>query len=405
MTTAPSSTWSSGDRSATWGRVAVGVITLVVAVTWLPSLFAPLGDNHEGRIYGLVSLQVSNLWDLGWSASSWGTSMAPFGTAYSHHPPAFSLWYVPAWRLPGDSTVWIRVVPYLLGLSFLPASAAVLARRGLRWGSAAVAVGLVAATPLYWVYGRIWPALGLVALLTWVVADLRERDHVSGARLAGVCALAAFTIAANWFSLAAAALLGLWLLAGRGLDRVTVVVGTTMAVAAAATFAWVVAAPDAVGVLDQFALRTSGGRVHGRRVRPPHRPLAVGAAALVVGRRRPRCGRGAGGPAYPSPGGCGDRPRHRVDRRVLRRGVGARLLDRVAGPAPGRGPRGRSWTGSPTWRGGCRDSPWPSWGPSSWRCRWSPCSSVRCPSTTSPTRCRRGGWSPRPPPRTSRRRG
>lgn len=259
MTGSSRSLWVPHDRTATWGRLGVGVVTLLVGLTWLPSLFGPLGDNHEGRIYGLVALQVSNLWELGWSASAWGTSMAPFGEAYSHHPPAFSLWYVPAWQLPGDSTVWVRVVPYLLGLAFLPVSAIVLVRQGLRWGSVAVAVGLVAATPLYWVYGRIWPALGLVALLAWAVVDLRERRHVSGTRLVVVCALAAFAVAANWFALAAAALLGLWLLAGRGLDRVTVTVGTTMTLAALATFAWVIASPDAVAVLDQFERRTSGG--------------------------------------------------------------------------------------------------------------------------------------------------
>lgn len=246
----------TGDR---WAWVVVWVLTAAVAVSWLPGLLGPLGDNHEGRIYGAVALQVSNLWELGWSASQWGTTRDPFAAAYSHHPPGFSLWYVPAWLLPGDLTTWVRVLPYLLGLSFLPASVAVLGRLGVRPLAAAAAVGLVAATPLYWVYGRIWPALGLVALLAWAVVDLRQRDVVPTRRLVAVCALAAVAVLANWFVMAAAALLGVWLLAGRGRDRVTVAVGATMAVAAVAAVGWVVAAPDTIEAGRQVAVRTTGG--------------------------------------------------------------------------------------------------------------------------------------------------
>lgn len=251
---------TGADRGLGAARALVLAVTAVVAVTWLPGLLGPLGDNHEGRIYGMVALQVSNLWELGWSASQWGTSRVPFAEAYSHHPPGFSLWYVPAWLLPGDATTWIRVLPYALGLAFLPASFALLHRLRVRPMAAAIAVGLVAATPLYWVYGRIWPALGLVALLAWAVVVLRDRrQHVSRARLAGLCVLAAFAVLANWFALAAGGLLGLWLLAERGVDRVTAAIGASMAAAAVAAVGWVVLAPDTVDAGQQLVVRTAGG--------------------------------------------------------------------------------------------------------------------------------------------------
>ena len=264
------------------------VITLLVAVSWLPGLFGPLGDNHEGRIYGMVSLQVSNLWDLGWSASQWGTSRAPFAAAYSHHPPGFSLWYVPAWRLPGDPTIWIRVLPYALGLSFLPASFLVLRRLRLAPMAAAIAVGLVAATPLYWVYGRIWPALGLVALLTLAVVDLREREQVTAGRLTLACGLAAFVVLTNFFAMAAAALLGLWLLARRRLDRVTVTVGATMVLSGVVSLGWVMLAPDTVEFANQVVVRTTGGGFTGaafltRMVRWARELLPVWTWMAVIG--------------------------------------------------------------------------------------------------------------------------
>lgn len=234
----------AGERSsARLGWAVVALLTATLLVTWLP-LSAPFGDDHDGRTLVLNAIQVEQVQRRGLVATDLGSSLAPYVEArtYAHHPPSMKLAYLAAGRLPVSLATSTRLVSYALGALTLPALALLLRRLSVPWGGAVVAVAAMAAVPMFWAYGRIHGPLGASVLLAAVVADLRRREQVGTVRLAASAALAAFVAASNWLSLATAALLGLWLLAGRRrIDRVVVVVGAAMAVAAAATLVWVVA--------------------------------------------------------------------------------------------------------------------------------------------------------------------
>lgn len=232
----------TADRTERVGWLLVLVLTVAVGVTWLP-LSAPFGNDHDGRTLVLNAIQVEQVRERGLLATDLGSSLAPYveSTSYAHHPPAMKLAYLGASVLPVSLETSTRLVSYSLGLLTLPALALLLRRLRVPWGAVLPALAVVAAVPLFWAYGRIHGPLGATVLLAAVVADLRTRDEVPTRRLVGSCLLAAFVVAANWFGMAVAALLGLWLLAGRRrLDRVVVALGATMAVAAVVTLAWVV---------------------------------------------------------------------------------------------------------------------------------------------------------------------
>ena len=239
------------QRRERWGWVLVLLLTAVLGASWLP-LSAPFGNDHDGRNLVLNAMQVEQVRERGLVATDFGSSLAPYveRETYAHHPPAMKLLYLPASFLPMALETSTRLVSYATGLLVVPGLALLLRRLRVGWAGVLVALAALSAVPLWWAYGRLHGPLGLTVVLAAVVADLRERDEPSGWHLAGAGALAAFVVASNWFGLAAAALLGLWLLAGRRrVDRTVLVLGACMAVSAVLTLLWVVglSGPDDIG--------------------------------------------------------------------------------------------------------------------------------------------------------------
>jgi len=248
------------------GWTLVAVLTLLVFATWMPSLTAGLGDNHEGRILARHALNVQNAQVDGLAASGWLSDWSPYvggdGTQhrYAHHPPLMNLGYYLAGQvLPVDLDVAMRLFAYLTGVAMLPLGAALLRRLGFRWVPVLTATVAVAVTPLFWVYGRLSGATTLLLAMALLLVRLRERRPIAHGELTLAAVISLAAVVAGYLGLATAALLGLLLLATRGLDRVTLVIGATMALGAAITLAYVVGGTGAQAVGEQVQLRTQGG--------------------------------------------------------------------------------------------------------------------------------------------------
>lgn len=248
-------------RTDLLGRLGVVAITAAVALSWLPVLDEAYGDNHEGRVFARLALQVRNLQQLGIVGSGYGTSWEPYQDAYAHHPPLATMASALVGAFPGDGEWQIRLTPYLLGLLAIPAAAWLLRTLELRWFPVLLALGLMATTGLYWTYGRIVWDLGPVLLLAAALARLR-RDAVPTTRSVTVACTAAFlAVITGWLALAFAAALGLWLLAARRLDRATLAVGLSMLAALVVTLTFVIGLAGADELGTQARQRTTGGRL------------------------------------------------------------------------------------------------------------------------------------------------
>jgi hypothetical protein len=258
---------ADGDLAPSIGWALLALLTLAVLVTWAPSVGAGLGDNHEGRILARHALHVQNAQEDGLAASGWLSDWSPYvgrpegdQTSYSHHPPLLNFgYYVTAQVLPGRLDAAVRVFAYLLGAAALPLGAAILRRLGFAWIPTLVATTAVAVTPLFWVYGRLSGNVTLLLAMTLMIVRVGERRTVGPAELAVASVVSLAAVVAGYLGLATAALLGLWLLSRRGLDRVTVTVGVAMAVGAAITLAYVVGTTGGAEIGAQLELRTQGG--------------------------------------------------------------------------------------------------------------------------------------------------
>ena len=257
-----------GTDPPNWvGWVLLAVLTVTVLATWAPGLTDGLGDNHEGRILGRHALHVANAQEHGLAGSGWLADWSPYGggpdgdqASYAHHPPLLNLgYYLTAQLLPVEIDVAVRVFAALTGIAALPLGAAVLRRLGFGWWPTLAATTAVAITPLFWVYGRLHGNVSLLLAMLLLVVRLREDRPIGRGELVLGAGLSFAAVVGGYLGLAAAALLGLWLLTSRGLDRVTWVVGSAMALGAAVTAAFVVGGTGAAGVADQVQLRTGGG--------------------------------------------------------------------------------------------------------------------------------------------------
>ena len=93
--------------------------------------------------------------------------------------------------------------------------AALLRSCGLRWGPTVLAVGAMASTGFFYVYGRIGVGFSLLVASAAVVAWHRNTDRPPRWALLGTAALAALAAMQSWIALASLALLALWLFASR----------------------------------------------------------------------------------------------------------------------------------------------------------------------------------------------
>lgn len=245
------------DRRGWW---AVTAITAVVAATWIPLLNAPFGDNHLGRIIGRYALHLRNLQEQGVLGSQFGADWAPYASApYAHHPPLLNLCTTLTGLLPGDGEYEIWLPPYLLALLIIPAGAALLRGFGVRWSATLLAVGLMVATPFYWVYSPLMFDLGPILALSAAVVRLRARPHPSRVLVAVACATALLSTLVSWPGIAFSAALGLWLFLARRVDRVTILVGATMLTGLAISLTYVVGITGITLLGGQAELRSTGG--------------------------------------------------------------------------------------------------------------------------------------------------
>ena len=266
-----SSELSIGDRQVVSGPATTGLdprvgwalvaaLTLLVLVTWMPSMGAALGDNHEGRILGRHALHITNAWEHGIVGSSWLSDARPYTTSYAHHPPLMNFaYYLTSSILPGELSFSLRLFAYLSGVAMIPVGTALLRRLGFGWSPVILAAGTVAVTPLFWNYGRLHGSVTLTLAMALFAVRLREERPIPRGELLAACLISMAAIVASYVGLAVGALLGLWVLRGRGLDRVTLSLGVAMAAAAAVSLAYIIGNTGAADIGEQIEFRTTGG--------------------------------------------------------------------------------------------------------------------------------------------------
>lgn len=243
-----------------WFSAGVVAITGLVALTWAPMLDASFGNNHEGRVFARLALQMRNFHQMGLVDSHLATNWEPYGTTYAHHPPLATLLSMLTSALPGEVEWQIRLAPYLLGLLCLPAAAWLLRSLGVRRVPALLAIGVLGSSGLFWIYGRIVFDLGPALAMAAVLARLRPDPHPSRRLLAWAFAVCLLGTMAGWLAIAFAAALGVWLLLGRGArDRATQVVAGAMATGVLLTLLFVLSLAGASELGAQTGERTSSG--------------------------------------------------------------------------------------------------------------------------------------------------
>lgn len=251
---------AAGRRIERWGWGAVGAITAVVASTWVARLGEPFGDNHLGRIVGRYALHERNLREQGILGSHFGADWAPYAsTPYAHHPPLLNFLTALTGLLPGEAEYQVWLPPYLLALLIIPAGAALLRGFAVRWSATLLAVGLMVATPFYWVYSPLMFDLAPILALSAAVVRLRTRPDPGRALVAGACAAALSTTLVSWPGIAFAAALGLVLFLARRIDRVTILVAASMLTGLAISLAFMVGVSGMTLLGGQAELRSTGG--------------------------------------------------------------------------------------------------------------------------------------------------
>ncbi len=286
------------------GWTAVGLITAATLAIWVADINLPLGNSDDGRLVAFSGLHARNFWALGPVESRLGAVVDPFirpefsvqprepapvaAITYAHHPPLKEFLSILSAGVFGDGPAGLRVPIYLLGVSTLVFMASLLRACDLRWGPILLAVGSMACTGFFYVYGRLGVSFSLLVATAAAVAWIRKSERPSRWALLGLGAAAALAAMQSWISIAALGPLGLWLFAHRCRTRQTAddnaprprsptqwlaagrspaltafAVGT--AVGLAVTAAWMLYATGFSELADQVGVRvgnstTSGGR-------------------------------------------------------------------------------------------------------------------------------------------------
>ncbi|MEV4618681.1 hypothetical protein AB0J74_08260 [Asanoa sp. NPDC049573] len=255
----PRPTTSKEDR---WGWAGVGAITVVLAVSFIPRLNLPFGDNHMGRIISRYALHLANLHEKGIVGSDFSADWEPYSNAaYAHHPPLLNILTALFGSFPGDQPIEVWLAPYLLALLVVPAGAALLRGFGLRWTATLLAVGLMASTTFFWVYSPIMFDLGPILLISAVVVVLRRKDYQPPRWLLVIACIAALLATmVSWPGIGFAGAMGLWLLLGRRkIDRVVLWVGGAMVVGLLISLTFIVGVSGIADLTHQAEFRTQGG--------------------------------------------------------------------------------------------------------------------------------------------------
>lgn len=232
-------------------------MTSIVAATWLPFITGPLAANHLGNVAARYGLQVRNLYERGLLGSDLGADWRPYrSTAYAHHPPLLNLLDAIVGLVPGDGAYQLRIAPFLLALSVIPASAALLRSVDVSWPATLLSIGALVATPMFWVYGPVMFDLGIIAALAAAVVRVRSGDD---RLLWAATGLAVVVTLASWPGVAFGWALVGWTFAGRGRDRATVVVAAGAAVGTLLSLGYVFGISGWSTLADQTETRTGDG--------------------------------------------------------------------------------------------------------------------------------------------------
>ncbi|MDQ6727993.1 MAG: hypothetical protein M3066_17805 [Actinomycetota bacterium] len=223
---------------------------------------APFGDSHDGRNAGVWASGSRALLAQGPFESRLGTR-SPENGVYANHPPLLYVETALFQAVGGDSPAVTRAPAWLGSLAVLALLAALLLDAGLHPTAVGASVVLVAATPMFLVYGAMLDTP--VTSLPFALAVLLCRQRVlRGRRVPWPLAagLTAAAVLAGWQSLVVAAVVGGWALLGlrRGSgDRTSDAAFAGGALAGAVLlFVWVVWAfgGTLAPLFDQFRLRT-----------------------------------------------------------------------------------------------------------------------------------------------------
>ena len=250
--------WTAGRLGSGW--TAAVLIALAVLAVWLPDLYLPLGDSDDGRILARFGLHARNFWEQGAAESGYGASIAPYirteygvgpgeappreAVTYAHHPPLQTFATILSVGLFGDTLLGLRAVGFLVGAATVLFMAALLRIRGIGWGATLLAVGSMAVTGFYFVYGRIGVGFSLIVALAAAVAYLRDAPDPPPAAAAAAAVLAGLTAMQSWIAMAAAGLLVLWLLAAKGRAPISLWMAAGALAGALATAAWLLNSTD-----------------------------------------------------------------------------------------------------------------------------------------------------------------
>lgn len=211
------------------GWSAVVLIAVAILAIWVADINLPLGNSDDGRLVAFSGLHARNFWDLGLVESRLGARVDPFirpefgvvpraevpleAVIYAHHPPLKEFLSILSAGAFGDSPAALRVPIILLGVSILLFMASLLRACNIGWGSILLAVGSMACTGFFYVYGRLGVSFSLLIATAAAVAWIRKSERPSGWALLGLGTAAALAAMQSWISIAALGPLGLWLFA------------------------------------------------------------------------------------------------------------------------------------------------------------------------------------------------
>ena len=209
------------------GWTAAVLLTLATLAIWLPDINLPLGNSDDGRLVAFSGLHARTFWELGPLESRLGARVDPFvrpefgveprsvapvdATTYAHHPPLKEFLSIGSSGLLGENLPALRVPIFLLGAATLLFMASLLRACGIRWGPTLLAMGAMASTGFFYVYGRLGVSFSLLVASAAAVAWMRNSERLSRWALVGLGALAALTAMQSWISIAALGPLALWL--------------------------------------------------------------------------------------------------------------------------------------------------------------------------------------------------
>jgi hypothetical protein len=248
------------SRADRWGPSLVAAMTVAVALSWLPLLTDPLGDNHPGRVAARYGLHIRNLYERGLLASKFSAEWVPYrDEPYAHHPPLLNILDALIGLLPGDGEYQLRIAPLLLALVAIPAGAALLRAFGMRWSATVIAVGAMSVTGYYWIYGQVMFDIGLVLALSAAIVALGSQPVPSVRLVRVTAALALVAALASWPGIAFTVAMGVWLWRKRGFDRSTRVVLGAGAIGLAVSLAFMFGVHGWNALADQADTRTTGG--------------------------------------------------------------------------------------------------------------------------------------------------